>query len=155
MPLPPSTAPHAHRIMQADTRPVWPVLRPALLIVMQLSHASLIALSPRRPGRIIGTTTLYSLIACAYMCASGNTQGDCSVGIFTGSQVFTIYVLNWIANPIQDYRHERDYSSPAEISFLRRVWWAVCVINSPRGVGWSYEARDSIIYFILGVLICA
>ncbi|KZT63106.1 hypothetical protein DAEQUDRAFT_229749 [Daedalea quercina L-15889] len=128
--------------MEADTRPVLPALRLPLLLVIHIGHACLIALSPRRSGRIIGTIALYSLIACAYLTSTGNAQGDNSIGIYIANQAFIIVLLNWLTDPIHDFRHERDYSSPAGLPFLHRVWWAMCVIDSPRGVGWSYKVAN-------------
>ncbi|TFY61676.1 hypothetical protein EVJ58_g4371 [Rhodofomes roseus] len=58
-------------------------------------------------------------------------------------QAFSIFLLNWLTNPVHEFRHERDYVAPEELPFLRRMWWTLCVINSPRGVGWSYEVANT------------
>ena len=47
--------------------------------------------------------------------------------------------LTWLTDPIHDFRHERDHVAPKELPFVRRVWWALCLLNSPRGIGWSYK----------------
>ncbi|KZT63295.1 hypothetical protein DAEQUDRAFT_641339, partial [Daedalea quercina L-15889] len=126
--------------MDSDHRPILPVL--PFFLVCQLAHACLIALSPRVPGRIVGTAALYALIASAYQRTTGDAQRNYSIGNSIMSQAFTIFVLSWLNDPVHEFRHERDYSSPAELPFLRRVWWALCIINSPRGVGWSNQVAN-------------
>ncbi|KAH9915716.1 membrane bound O-acyl transferase family-domain-containing protein [Fomitopsis serialis] len=122
-------------------RPALPVL--PFFLVSQLGHACLIAVSPRWPGRLVGTVALYTFIASAYKFTTGDAQRDYSIGNTIAIQTFSILLLNWLTNPIHDFRHERDDSAPADLSFFRRVWWALCVINSPRGVGWSYEVANT------------
>lgn len=125
--------------MGSRNRPLLPIL--PFFMMFQLAHACLIAVSPRRAGRLLGTVALYSLVLLAYRCTTGDNQHDYYMGNSLMTQALPVILLNWLADPIHDFRHERDPCAPAEIPFPRRVWWALCMLNSPRGVGWSYEVR--------------
>ena len=134
------------RTMGSKTRPTRPLL-PILpfFLTFQLTHACLIALSPRRPGRLFGTLALVALVVLAYRCTTGDVQHDCYMGNSLMTQALPVLLLNWLTDPVHDFRHERDPCAPAALSFPRRVWWALCVLNSPRGVGWSYEVRIQVV----------
>lgn len=131
---------HLHSVpMEADTRPHLPIL--PFYLGVQLGNAFLIALSPRRLGRVVGTTALLAAVASVYRFTTGDAQRNYSIGNTFMSQAFGIVLLVWLKDPIHDVRHECDLVPPTELPFARRVWWALCLINSPRGIGWSCEVR--------------
>ena len=125
--------------MESRTRPPLPIL--PFFLTFQLAHACLIALSPQHVKRLLGSLALAVLVVLAYRCTTGDVQHDYYMGNSLMTQALPVILLNWLTNPIHDFRHERDPSAPVALSFPRRVWWALCVLNSPRGVGWSYEVR--------------
>lgn len=106
---------------------------------IQLMHACLIALAPQRLGRIVGTAALCGVIASVYGFTTGDAQTNYSFGFTFMTQVFTALLFTWLIDPVHEVRHEHDLVTPGELSFARRVWWALCLLNSPRGIGWSCE----------------
>lgn len=126
--------------MEADNRPRLPIL--PFYLGIQLANACLIALSPRRSGRFVGTGALFIAVASVYQFTTGDAQRNYSIGNTFMSQAFGIVLFSWLTDPIHEFRHESDLIAPAELPFVRRVWWAVCLLNSPRGIGWSCEVRS-------------
>ncbi|KAH9922491.1 membrane bound O-acyl transferase family-domain-containing protein [Fomitopsis serialis] len=89
---------------------------------------------------------------CRMFCALGRciyggsgeslSQSDYPTGCILMIQAFTAVYLLWMTDPARDFRHERDYAAPEELSFLRRVYWALCIMNNPRGVGWTCQVAN-------------
>ena len=135
-PLPRFPLPVLHP-MKVDSRPRLPIL--PFYLGIQLIQACLIALSPQRTSRIVGTTTLLAVVASVYGFTTGDAQRDYSTGNAFMTQAFTGILFIWLTEPIHEFRHERDLVAPAQLPFARRVWWALCLLSSPRGIGWSCE----------------
>ena len=125
--------------MPSSDRPHLPVI--PFLLVFQLIHACLLALCLRGPGRLLSTAFLLSLAGFALHCTTGDAQRDYYVGSSLMTQALPVILLNWLSDPMHEFRHECDCRAPASLPFLKRVWWALCILNSPRGVGWSYAVR--------------
>jgi len=123
--------------MDAESRPRLSIF--PFFALLQTCLACLLALSPRRSGRVAGSAVLATLVAVAYCCTTGEAPRDYSIGNLIMIQVFTAYLLLWLVNPVTEYRHEHDVTAAAKLPFVRRVWWLLCIINNPRGIGWSYE----------------
>ncbi|KAH9915213.1 uncharacterized protein B0H18DRAFT_1042173 [Fomitopsis serialis] len=98
-----------------------------IFLVSQSGHACLIVLSPRWPGRLGGTIALCILIQVASASAYRDTSEDArrlayySLGHYVMCQAFSVFLFNWLTDPIHDFRHEHDHTPPAELPFLRRV----------------------------------
>ena len=105
----------------------------------QLFTACLIALALRGVSRIIGSAALLYIVASVYGFTTGNAQRDYSIGTTFAGQALNMFLLTWLTDPIHEFRHERDVVAPTELPFVRRVWWALCLLNNPRGIGWSCE----------------
>ncbi|TFY67107.1 hypothetical protein EVJ58_g1852 [Rhodofomes roseus] len=115
------------------TAPVVPLLVASNLVVASLLVSSLPFL-----WRLGGTVLCCAIWLAAYCGGSGDYPTGCVLTI----QACTALYLLWMTNPIRDFRHERDYTAPDELPFLRRVHWALCIMNNPRGVGWNYQVAN-------------
>ena len=123
--------------MEDDNRPHLPAL--PFYFGVQLANACLIALSPRGLVRVVGNAALLCLIISVLGLTTGRADRDYVVGCIFAGQAFNMFLFTWLTDPIHDFRHERDHVAPKELPFARRVWWALCLLNSPRGIGWSYK----------------
>ncbi|EPS96327.1 hypothetical protein FOMPIDRAFT_1038192 [Fomitopsis schrenkii] len=123
--------------MDTANRPLLPIF--PYFACFQTGLACLLALSPPKPGKLVGCAALTSFVALAYFCSTGDAARNYGVGNLMMIQAVTAYLLLWLVNPLHDYRHESDLTDPTKYSFLRRFWWMLSIINNPRGVGWSYE----------------
>ncbi|KAH9840645.1 membrane bound O-acyl transferase family-domain-containing protein [Rhodofomes roseus] len=123
--------------MEAGSRPRLPLL--PFFAVLQTCLACLLALQPRKPSRVAGSIGLVAFIAAAYCCTTGEAPRDYSIGNLIMIQAFTAVLLLWLVDPVHDYCHESDGNALAKLPFVRRMWRLLCIINNPRGVGWSYE----------------
>ena len=133
------------RPMEADSRPYLPFL--PFYGGIQLATACLVALSPRGLNRVVGTAALLCIIILVYGFTTGDAQRDFPIGNTFATQAFTALLFSWLTDPINDFRHERDRVAPADLPFARRVWWALCLLNSPRGIGWSCEVSVTTLTF--------
>ena len=131
--------------MEADSRPHLPIL--PFCIGMQLATPCLVALSLRGLNHVVGTAALLCIIISAYGFTTGDAQRDHATGSAFATLAFTALFFSWLTDPIQDFGHERDRVAPAELPFARRVWWALCLLNSPREIGWSCEVGVAMLTF--------
>ena len=123
--------------MKDDNRPHLSTL--PLYFSVQLANACLIALSPRALGRVVGNVALLGIIIFGLRLTTGQVELNYLVGCMFAEQTFSMFLFTWLTDPIHDFRHECDHVAPKELPFVRRVWWALCLLNSPRGIGWSYK----------------
>ncbi|KAK0463766.1 membrane bound O-acyl transferase family-domain-containing protein, partial [Desarmillaria tabescens] len=70
---------------------------------------------------------------------TGDKLQNYSMGSTIGGQFFTALHLLLIVEPIRQYRHLTDIDDPRTRPLLKRVYWAGCIIHSPRGIGWNYQ----------------
>ncbi|CCM03052.1 uncharacterized protein FIBRA_05171 [Fibroporia radiculosa] len=135
-------SPHSMRLtdMTAHSRPALPVL-PCLLL-QNVFLTTLIALRPRWPARSVAFLVYTYALALALKSTAGSPSRDFPIGCMLMKQFFTAFHLLWLTDPLNEFRHERDYVSPGKLPFLRRMYWALCVFYSPRGVGWNYEIAN-------------
>ena len=136
--------------METGDRPQLHAL--PFLLAIQLTHAGLLALHLRRPIRLLFSALLLSLVAFVFGCTTGSVQRDYYIGSLLMTQVFSVILFNWMSDPFHDFHHERDHCAPTSLPFLRRVSWALCVLNSPRGVGWSYTVHTLALFNIVSML---
>ena len=128
---------HHGCFMEADSRPRLPIL--PFYLGFQLANACLIALSPRGLGRVVGNAAVLSIVISVLGLTTGNAELNYFVGCIFANQASNMVLFTWLADPIHEFRHERDHVAPEEMPFVRRVWWTLCLLHSPRGIGWSYK----------------
>lgn len=110
------------------------------LFAFNLAVSSLIASSPSFLWRLNGTMACLLLCLPPYLNAStGDQQTEYSIGCMLLIQAFTAIYLLWLSDPLRDFRHDRDPISPNEMPFLRRWYLVLCIMNSPRAVGWTCQ----------------
>ena len=116
-----------------------PPVAPCIL-AFNLAVSSLVASSPSFLWRLCGTLTCLALCLSPYLnSGAGDHQSEYSIGCMLLIQAFTAIYLLWLSYPLRDFRYERDAVAPNEMSFLRRWYWALCIMNNPRAVGWTCQ----------------
>ena len=112
------------------------------ILVLQLGVYGLIAYAPRSPAaRMCGFGALAFITTIVIMHTTGDIPQDYGLGCFCGAQLVYMFWLLMFANPLHEFCHEEDVQHPTEMSFLRRLWWAFCVVHSLRGIGWNRQVR--------------
>ncbi|KAF8065364.1 membrane bound O-acyl transferase family-domain-containing protein [Lyophyllum atratum] len=120
-----------------EGRPPFPFL--TFLVVPDILLAFALALDLSKRTRLI------SFVAFAWVCyegllyTTGDKMQDYSMGSTIGGQFFTALHLLLIVEPIRQFRHSTDVDDPRTRPLLKRVYWAGCIIHSPRGIGWNYQ----------------
>ena len=113
-----------------------------LLLTYNLAVSSLLVSSPPLLLRLGGTIVCLALCLAPYLDAGiGDSQRNYSTGCTLMIQAFTGIYLLWMSDPVRDFRHEREYTAPDELPFLRRLYWGLCLMSNPRGVGWTCQVR--------------
>lgn len=128
--------------MSVDNRPRLPVL--PVLLLQNAFLSALIAIRPKAPIKLAAFAIYTYSLGLVLTSTTGDLQQNYSLGCSFASQFFTAFHLLWLADPLNDLRHERDHTAPPALPFLRRMYWASCVITGPRGVGWNYQVCTSL-----------
>jgi hypothetical protein len=122
-----------------QTRPLFPVI--PYLVVPDILLATVLA------GELSLTFRFGFYVIFAYICISGlsfstlDQMSDYSMGSTLGGQFFTALHLLLLAQPISQYKHHSDVGEePRGRPFWKKWFWSACVIHSPRGIGWNYQA---------------
>ncbi|KAF9809459.1 hypothetical protein IEO21_07385 [Rhodonia placenta] len=126
--------------MSVDNRPRLPVL--PVLLLQNAFLSALIAIRPKVPIKLAAFAIYTYSLGLVLTSTTGDLQQNYSLGCSFASQFFTAFHLLWLTDPLNDLRHERDYIAPPALPFLRRIYWASCVITGPRGVGWNYQVAN-------------
>ncbi|KAG7448101.1 uncharacterized protein BT62DRAFT_753427 [Guyanagaster necrorhizus] len=121
-----------------NIRPPFPLLK--FLVLPDLFLAAVLAIGLPKWARVIYLLGFVGLTYRGLQYSTGpDKMQDYAMGSTLGGQLFTAIHLLLLAEPIIQYRHFSDTDDPQKRSFLRRVYWAACIIHSPRGIGWNYE----------------
>ena len=110
------------------------------IFVFNLAVSSLVASSPSLLWRLCGTVACLALCLSPYLDAgAGDHQSEYSIGCVLLIQAFTAIYLLWLSHPLRDFRYERDAIAPSQMPFFRRWYWALCIMNNPRAIGWTCQ----------------
>jgi hypothetical protein len=108
----------------------------------QLFSALTVALRLRTTWRLL----VFLLTSYVYLngirFTTGNIDRDYILGIAFAWLIANALHVLLLSEPLDDFRHEKDTVSPREMSFFRRVYWALCLQNAFRGIGWNYKVCD-------------
>ncbi|KZT01615.1 uncharacterized protein LAESUDRAFT_663582 [Laetiporus sulphureus 93-53] len=120
-----------------------PLLRFVPFVILQhVLLACLIAIRMQRRARIVAFLSYFCVLVPVFLFTTGDIHRNHSTGCMVTGQIFTAFHLLCLSDPLNDFRHEREEISPSKMPYLRRVYWALCVICSPRGVGWNYQVAN-------------
>ncbi|KAI6119574.1 membrane bound O-acyl transferase family-domain-containing protein [Pisolithus croceorrhizus] len=87
-----------------------------------------------------------ALIAADMMVAcTGSSTADYSFGAALGTGVLQSVRFLLLVRPLEEYRHESDKVPAHQLSFMQRLIWVMKLIYSPRGIGWSFKAENSVV----------
>lgn len=123
---------------RADFKPLLHFILPEFLLLL------LIAI-PRTQLNILWRILAFAIYTYIHLdgltCTTGDALIDLGAGSFLAINVFTATHFLWLTDPLNDFRHENDRVYPADMSFLSRVYWALCLRWNFRGSGWNYHVR--------------
>jgi hypothetical protein len=112
------------------------------VLLVEATSVILIAYLPRSNfWRLVVFTPVFYFICCSLASATGDPTLDYAAGTIVATRAGTCFYLVFIANPLDNYRSEKSPTSPRSMSTLKRLWWAFCVFNNARGLGWNYNVR--------------
>jgi hypothetical protein len=112
------------------------------VLLLEISSIILVAYLPRSNfWRLVAFSPVFYFICCALTSATGNTTVDYAAGTIVATRAGACFYLAFIANSLDNYRSEKNPASPRSMPVLKRLWWAFCVFNNARGLGWNYNVR--------------
>lgn len=112
------------------------------LILPHLLLAIVISIYPNLLWRLSAAILIFSSnIYAAKTYTAGGPYNDYMAGIFLGSMALSAAHLLLIADPLKDYRRERDGVEFASsgLSLLKRVYGLVCVQLNPHNIAWNSQ----------------
>ncbi|KAI6120519.1 hypothetical protein EV401DRAFT_2262581 [Pisolithus croceorrhizus] len=76
---------------------------------------------------------------------TGRKAVDYLFGVNLGATVLQSIRFLLLVRPLEEYRHESDKVPAYRLPFIQRFFWLLKMIYSPRGIGWSFKAENSIV----------
>ncbi|OBZ71261.1 hypothetical protein A0H81_08450 [Grifola frondosa] len=103
----------------------------------------LIAVRPSTPIKL-SAFLVYACIALRGVTAfsTGDELQDYSIGSSISGQLLTACHLLWLTDPLKDFKYNHESVQPQSLPLWRRIYWAICVDHSPRGIGWNYQVTN-------------
>ncbi|KAH7870920.1 membrane bound O-acyl transferase family-domain-containing protein [Lentinula edodes] len=112
------------------------------LILPDLILAAILALGLKFQFRVLFFALFSYVCISGVLCTTGDRMQDYSIGSTLGGQFFTAAHLLLFAEPLAHYRHCADKDDPRNKTLWRRMLWSLCIVHSPRGIGWNYQVSN-------------
>ncbi|KAH9949041.1 membrane bound O-acyl transferase family-domain-containing protein [Amylocystis lapponica] len=125
---------------QAQSRTPLPFL--TYWVLPNVAVSCVIALGLRQPFPVhlaVVAAVAYAAFRAVTLFTTGDAVQDYCVGGVFVSMLFNAVHMLLLSDPLKEFRHETDTVPPTDLPFLRRVYWALSVVNNARGVGWNYQ----------------
>ncbi|KAI6023739.1 hypothetical protein BKA83DRAFT_4263156 [Pisolithus microcarpus] len=96
--------------------------------------------------RLISCSIVVALLAADMMVTcTGSRAADYAFGAILGAGVLQSVRFLLLVRPLEEYRHESDKVPAYQLPFIQRLFWILKLVCSPRGIGWSFKAENSVI----------
>lgn len=112
---------------------------PTLVILQYVYLSILVATQPRWPVRAAAFMVYVCILGLVFTCTTGVASTDYGLACMLAGQFILAIQFILLQNPLRELRHERDHVAPEKLPFWRRTYWALCVLFSSRGIGWTYQ----------------
>jgi hypothetical protein len=109
------------------------------MVLPQLFLALVIAVRPSAAWRLLAFLLMVLVNLKALTFTSGNGDTDNALGCTFGMTIAMSLHLLFLFDPTKDFRHEKDLVPPSDLPLPRRIYWALCLQQAVRGVGWNYR----------------
>ncbi|KAI9056294.1 hypothetical protein FKP32DRAFT_1585720 [Trametes sanguinea] len=110
----------------------------------QVFSAILLTIRPPIPLRLVlsalASYHTYTLVA-GHTTGGGPTH-DYAAASAIGGRWAGMLVLSWLCDPMKDWRYEDEKVAPADYPFLKRFYYAACIVTSPRSLNWNVEVAN-------------
>ncbi|KII87509.1 hypothetical protein PLICRDRAFT_699867 [Plicaturopsis crispa FD-325 SS-3] len=118
-----------------------PPLPPYLAGATDLSLAVLVALSHTLPAPLLaaGFVAFTVLSSYGWQYTVGDAWLDYGVGGTFMIGIFTAVQFLFLSDTLTTIHHKDDRGPALQKPFLSRVWWALCLKQNIRGIGWNIE----------------
>ncbi|KAI6044222.1 hypothetical protein EDC04DRAFT_2890001 [Pisolithus marmoratus] len=100
-------------------------------------------------------STIWRLVSCSVVVAllaadmplvcTRNGVLDYFFGATLGVTVLQSVRFLLLVRPLEEYRHESDKVPAYQLPFIKRFFWLLKMTYSPRGIGWSFMAENSVV----------
>ncbi|KAI5988923.1 hypothetical protein EDC04DRAFT_2912304 [Pisolithus marmoratus] len=100
-------------------------------------------------------STTWRLISCSVVVAllaadmplihTGDMVFDHLLGTILGVTILRSVRILLLVRPLEEYRHESDRVPAYRLPFIQRFLWLFKMACSPRGIGWSFMAENSVV----------
>ncbi|KAI6112837.1 membrane bound O-acyl transferase family-domain-containing protein [Pisolithus sp. B1] len=96
--------------------------------------------------RLLSCSIVLALCAADVMVAcTGSKMADYSFGAILGTGVLQSVRFLLLVRPMEEYRHELDKVPAYQLPFMQRFFWVLNMVYSPRAIGWSFMAENSVV----------
>ncbi|EPQ52037.1 hypothetical protein GLOTRDRAFT_80193 [Gloeophyllum trabeum ATCC 11539] len=116
------------------------ILRNLLLPNICLSFVIALQLKPH--VRLACFVAYSFTLVKGFTLSTGDSLRDYSMGSAISSDLATAIHMLWLTDPVSDFSLEKDSTHLASLPFLKRWYWTLCALYSPRGVGWNYQVAN-------------
>ena len=121
----------------SESKPPLPTFR--YIAVYNLVLAIAIALRPRPTWRFLVFLAIFYHNLTVVTLTTGDVDRDVGLSVSLACDIATSFHLLFLSDPAIDFRHTKDSVHPRDLPFFRRVYWAICLQNAKRGIGWNYK----------------
>ncbi|KIM90059.1 hypothetical protein PILCRDRAFT_812871 [Piloderma croceum F 1598] len=119
-----------------DFKPPLPSFQ--YLALPQLFLSLIIAIRPSAAWRLLVFLLYIYVNMKAIAFTSGDKDRDFLLGVSFGWLIANAMHLLFLSDPMNDFRHVNDVVPPRDLPLAHRAYWAFCLQNAMRGIGWNY-----------------
>jgi len=109
------------------------------IVFYQIFLPIVVALRPKLPWRLLAFLVIFCVNLTVVAFTMGDIDTDYMSGAAWGAFIATSLHLLLLSDPINDFHHGNDSVHPKDMPFFRRAYWALCLQNAIRGIGWNYK----------------
>jgi hypothetical protein len=122
-----------------ESKPPLPAFQ--YLVLLQLFLALVVAVRPKVVWRFAAFLLILYLNLRIITFTTGDIDRDYALSVAFGCLIANALHLLLVTDPTNDFRHANDLVPPRDLPLLRKAYWAFCLQNAARGIGWNYEVR--------------
>ncbi|KZT19948.1 hypothetical protein NEOLEDRAFT_1076747 [Neolentinus lepideus HHB14362 ss-1] len=131
---------HSSLLVGIEARRTFSSLRHLFLPTICL--AFIVSIKPG-PFMRLTTSIIYTAFTLdALTLTTGDPRRDFSMGTAMTSNLATAIHLLWMSDPVRDFRHGKVNINLGTLPTSKRWYWMLCVLYSPRGIGWNYQVAN-------------
>ncbi|KAI8990716.1 membrane bound O-acyl transferase family-domain-containing protein [Trametes punicea] len=124
--------------IERDLLPPWAHIAPQTILVV------LLAIRPPVVLRLVLTAaaSYYYYTLIAHHTTGQGPIHDYSIGSVIGGYWAALFIFLWLCDPMKEWRWRGVKHAPADYPFLKRIYYAACIVCNARLIGWSAQVAN-------------